>query len=88
MCTVYHLQVRLSIGEEYALYKGENESDVFHKYTQSSRNWFQLMPWWTETVTVALFNKTCLGISTKKPYSVDFKIKCTCSTTILIYFYF
>ena len=70
-------QLRLHIDDsQYVLYRGPNASDVWRQWDAASQSWLNLMPWKTNTVSLALFNDTCIGVDTLAKYSIEIIIKC------------
>ena len=46
---------------------------MYHNF--SMHRWINLAPWQQKSVSLDIFNKTCVGIKTVEPYSVSFRIK-------------
>ena len=74
--TLYMFQLRLRIDDSrYVLYRGPNASAVWQQWVEASQSWLNLMPWKTDTVSLALFNDTCIGVDTLAKYSIQVYIK-------------
>jgi len=73
---LYMFQLRLRTDDSrYVLYRGPNASAVWRQWVDASQSWLNLMPWKTDTVSLALFNDTCIGVDTLANYSIQVYIK-------------
>lgn len=70
------ITLRLHINDsQYVLYRGPNASAVWRQWEEASQSWLNLMPWKTNTVSLALFNDTCIGVDTRAKYRIQLVIK-------------
>ncbi|CAH1774196.1 unnamed protein product [Owenia fusiformis] len=68
--------VKIKIADDqYEVFKGQNDSDVYRQYQASATSWFNLMPWKTEAVNMKPFTNSCMGIATSLDYEIEFRIK-------------
>jgi len=65
-------QLRLVVPTEYyVVYLASNASEVYRLHEEATASWLSnFMPWRTDNVPLAIFNRTCVGVSTMEPYSV------------------
>jgi len=68
----FHLSIQ---GEDFTIYKGNNESHVSNLHKTLQESWFSFLPWKEKTISISPFNSSCTGVFTKREFSIRLDLR-------------